>query len=98
AKAEQTWIDGRRYFDLETDRRLREEAAAERARLVTAVLRAPRPPAAPATAVRTAAAPGIAEGELGALAWRRLVDAARSFRHSYSGLDAWHECTEGEQQ
>ncbi|MBL8306041.1 MAG: amidohydrolase family protein, partial [Rubrivivax sp.] len=47
AKAEQTWIDGRRYFDLETDRRLREEAAAERARLVTAVLRAPRPPAAP---------------------------------------------------
>jgi len=31
---EQTWIDGRRYFDLETDRQLREQVAVQRARLV----------------------------------------------------------------
>ena len=39
ARAEQTWVDGRRYFDLETDRRLRAEAAQERTRLVAQVLR-----------------------------------------------------------
>ncbi len=98
AKAEQTWIDGRRYFDLDTDRRLREEAAAERARLVTAALRAPRAAGSPPGGGRSTSAPAIAEAQLGALAWRQIVDAARSFRHSYSGLDAWHECTEGEQQ
>ncbi len=47
SRAEQTWIDGRRYFDIDDDRRLREADAAERKRLVTAALRAPRPPAGP---------------------------------------------------
>jgi len=92
AKAEQTWIDGRRYFDIETDQRLRDEAAAERTRLVTAALRAPRTP--PGGPPRPGAAPGIAAADLGQLAWKQTLDAARSFRHGYSALDAWHECWE----
>jgi imidazolonepropionase-like amidohydrolase len=34
ASAEQTWIDGRLYFDIEEDRRLRGEVERERARLL----------------------------------------------------------------
>jgi imidazolonepropionase-like amidohydrolase len=37
-KAEQTWIDGRRYFDVEEDRVLREQVQRERAQLIQAVL------------------------------------------------------------
>jgi imidazolonepropionase-like amidohydrolase len=37
-RAEQTWIDGRRYFDLDEDRRLRQEVEQERARLIQLVL------------------------------------------------------------
>jgi imidazolonepropionase-like amidohydrolase len=39
-KAEQTWVDGRRYFSLEEDRQLREEVARQRAQLIQAVLAA----------------------------------------------------------
>jgi imidazolonepropionase-like amidohydrolase len=38
ARAEQTWIDGRRYFDLEADARLRETALTERERLIAKAL------------------------------------------------------------
>lgn len=38
AMAMQTWVDGRRYFDRETDRRMRETTASERARLIAAAL------------------------------------------------------------
>jgi imidazolonepropionase-like amidohydrolase len=38
SRAEQTWIDGRRYFDLDEDRRLRQQAEQERARLIQLVL------------------------------------------------------------
>ena len=37
-KAEQTWVDGRRYFSLEEDAELRQEVARERAELIQAVL------------------------------------------------------------
>lgn len=94
ARAEQTWIDGRRYFDLDTDRRLRSAAAAERARLVAQVLRdrpaaPPATPATPATTGRTT--PPAAWGEL---RWRQALDGLRSARHGYSSAAAWHECTE----
>ena len=36
--AEQTWVDGRRYFDREADQRMRENLAAERADLIALVL------------------------------------------------------------
>jgi imidazolonepropionase-like amidohydrolase len=38
AKAEQTWIDGRKYYDIEEDRRQREEVARERSRLIQLIL------------------------------------------------------------
>jgi imidazolonepropionase-like amidohydrolase len=50
-KAEQTWVDGRRYFSLEEDAKLREDIARQRAQLIQAILTAggtPTPPTAPA--------------------------------------------------
>ncbi len=38
SRAEQTWVDGRRYFDLDEDRALRERDAAERERLLQKAL------------------------------------------------------------
>ena len=35
---EQTWIEGRKYFDLEEDRELRDQVATQRARLVQKIL------------------------------------------------------------
>ena len=37
-RAEQTWIEGRKYFDLEEDAKQREEAVAERERLISIIL------------------------------------------------------------
>jgi len=39
-KAEQTWVDGRKYFSLDEDRVLREDIAKQRAQLLQAVLAA----------------------------------------------------------
>ncbi len=39
-KAEQTWIDGRKYFDLEEDARMRDEIEEERAELIQKILEA----------------------------------------------------------
>jgi len=39
-KAEQTWVDGRKYFSLEEDAKLREEVARQRAQLTQAILSA----------------------------------------------------------
>jgi imidazolonepropionase-like amidohydrolase len=41
-RAEQTWIDGRRYYDIEEDRRLRAEVEAERSRLIQLILSQPQ--------------------------------------------------------
>ncbi|NNE93780.1 MAG: amidohydrolase family protein [Verrucomicrobiales bacterium] len=38
ARAEQTWIEGRKFFDLETDAQLREQAIEERERLIAKIL------------------------------------------------------------
>ncbi|RTL34355.1 MAG: amidohydrolase [Burkholderiales bacterium] len=89
AKAEQTWIDGRRYFDLAEDAQLRERDRIERARLVTLALperaKAATPadgrPASPVSAV------------LDQLELQRWLHAMNRDRHSYFGGDAWHECT-----
>lgn len=40
SRCEQTWIDGRKYFDLADDQKMREEAAKERAALIQKVLKA----------------------------------------------------------
>jgi imidazolonepropionase-like amidohydrolase len=39
-RAEQTWVDGRRYFSLDEDKALREEVAKQRAQLIQAVIAA----------------------------------------------------------
>ncbi len=99
-RAEQTWIDGRRYFSLEDDRRLRARAEAERQRLVGAALRAPRAeppggPRGPGNAPREGdAPPTIAAADLGSMPWQRLLDYSRAVRQSYFTGDAWHECTD----
>ena len=56
-KAEQTWVDGRRYFSLEEDKVLREEVARQRAQLIQAVLAA-----APADGAPGAGAPPRGRG------------------------------------
>jgi cytosine/adenosine deaminase-related metal-dependent hydrolase len=37
-RAEQTWVDGRRYFSLEEDAAMREQIARERTQLIQAIL------------------------------------------------------------
>jgi imidazolonepropionase-like amidohydrolase len=37
-RCEQTWIDGRKYFDIEQDRNMQEQVKAERARLIQKIL------------------------------------------------------------
>jgi N-acetylglucosamine-6-phosphate deacetylase len=43
SRCEQTWVDGRRYFDVDEDKKLRQEAAALRAKLVQRVLASGEP-------------------------------------------------------
>ena len=38
SKCEQTWLDGRKYFDLEEDKKMQQQVMAERARLIQKVL------------------------------------------------------------
>ena len=90
ARAEQTWIDGRRYFDRAEDSQLRERDRAERARLVALVLperaKAAAPPEGrPATPLSAA---------LDQLQLERWMHDMNRDRGSYFGGDAWHECTQ----
>jgi len=89
AKVEQTWIDGRRYFDRGEDAQLRARDDAERARLVALALperaKAAAPPEGrPATPLAAA---------LDQLQLQRWLHEMNRDRHSYSYGDAWHECT-----
>ncbi|MEX0675513.1 MAG: amidohydrolase, partial [Pirellulales bacterium] len=43
SRCEQTWIDGRRYFDIEEDKKMRKEAAELRAKLVQRILASGEP-------------------------------------------------------
>jgi imidazolonepropionase-like amidohydrolase len=42
-RVEQTWIDGRRYFDIEEDRQQRGQVERERSQLIQQILSQPRP-------------------------------------------------------
>ncbi|TWT97304.1 amidohydrolase family protein [Neorhodopirellula pilleata] len=44
SRCEQTWIDGRRYFDLETDRQMRQRDQVTRARLIQLIRTSELPP------------------------------------------------------
>jgi len=51
SKCEQTWVDGRRYFDIQEDRKMQEEIVKERAALIQKILAAKKErPAAPGAA------------------------------------------------
>ena len=93
SRAEQTWIDGRRSFDLDSDRSLRAAAASERLRLVALALRAPPPPSGDTQQPKDDA--GSARSVITAHAsWRSLLDRARELRPALYRLPSWHECTE----
>lgn len=57
-KAEQTWVDGRRYFSLEEDAALRAEVARQRSQLIQAVLAASGAGSTNSSTNRPATAPG----------------------------------------
>ncbi|MBV8035787.1 amidohydrolase family protein [Roseateles sp.] len=90
AKAEQTWIDGRRYFDLGEDARLRERDRTERARLVALAL----PERAKAAAPPEGRPPTPLAAALDQLELQRWLHQMNRDRQSYFGGDAWHECTQ----
>jgi N-acetylglucosamine-6-phosphate deacetylase len=56
-RAEQTWVDGRRYFSLEEDAKLREDVSRQRTQLIQAILAASAP-AAPTGAPARGRGPG----------------------------------------
>jgi imidazolonepropionase-like amidohydrolase len=89
AKAEQTWIDGRRYFDLGEDAQLRERDRAERARLVALAL----PARAQAAAVPEGRPATPLSAALDQLELQRWLHEMNRDRQSYWDGEAWHECT-----
>jgi hypothetical protein len=99
SKAEQTWIEGRRYFDLESDARLRAEHRRERERLLSKALPARLQALARegrgARSVTPAGDPlALALAEL---RWRRAQHEQARYADSY-GNNEWHECTAEELQ
>ncbi len=110
ARAEQTWIEGARYFDLKTDGDLRESARVERVRIVAkamparlARLSGPAggPPAGagtPGTPRSTADMPPSSLTSVSDLmeymAFQRWLHEAGQIHDGYWSGGAWHECTE----
>jgi imidazolonepropionase-like amidohydrolase len=108
AIAEQTWIDGRKYFDRETDKALRDAARRERERLLAKALpaRMARLQGPPGGAGGTGARPTAADASavpptssdvfdvLGYIALQSWLHQYKQIRTSYWDAGAWHECTE----
>lgn len=106
SRVEQTWIEGRRYFDLDADRELRASAVQERQRLMGLALPArqeqlaatgPAGTRGAATAKGAGDAPPRSElrsSDLGALPWLDSLTRLRAWSDSYGGGSTWHECTE----
>lgn len=99
--AEQTWIDGRKYYDRVADAELRTSAARERSRLTAKALplRLARLAGPPTGATRTPGATGDAvapsvRDTLEYMALQRWLHEAKQTRHSYWDGGTWHECTE----
>lgn len=100
ARADETWVDGQRYFDRTTDARLRDEAQQERTRLIAKALPArlarmsigsPRPTDAGA---RPNAAPSEVHEVFAFLALQRALHLENQYRGEYWNGGTWHECTE----
>ena len=101
SRAEQTWIEGRLYFDVASDARLRQEAQAERQRIAAKVIASKsNTPAAPAKSVdaEKVAAPKTPAEMLAAnqayLELQQWLHRMSQHRTGYwAGAEA-HECTE----
>jgi imidazolonepropionase-like amidohydrolase len=103
ARAEQTWIEGARYFDLKTDAELRDSAQRERARIVAKAMparlaRLSGPPGgAPAAGARpmsTDAPPPSVSETMEYMALQRWLHDQGQIHDGYWSGGAWHECTE----
>lgn len=101
AVAEQTWVDGRRYYDLETHRALTAEAEAEKRRLVAKALPARMARMAAAGATGATARPDSAAAPrndiqdlLDHLRLQRQLHLEAAYRGEYWDGGNWHECTE----
>jgi imidazolonepropionase-like amidohydrolase len=105
ARAEETWIDGRRYYDMKSDTRLREWADTEKRRLIAkalpvrlARLQAPGGPASPGGPPRGDSPPTSVSNELrewlAHLQRQRALHHAGNYRGEYWNGGDWHECTE----
>ncbi len=105
ARAEQTWIEGARYFDLKTDAALRESARLERARIVAKAMparlaRLSGPPSGgPSAGVRampmsTETPPTSVSGVMEYMAMQRWLHEQGQIHDGYWSGGAWHECTE----
>ncbi|MBL8516423.1 MAG: amidohydrolase family protein [Betaproteobacteria bacterium] len=102
AVAEQTWVDGRRYYDLVSHRAMAAEAEAEKRRLVAKAL--PHRMARVALAVSSAGggvrpeSPPSPRNDLQDLLdymrLQRLLHMEASYRGEYWNGGNWHECTE----
>jgi imidazolonepropionase-like amidohydrolase len=100
ARAEQTWIDGARYFDRSSDATLRDGARRERERLVTKALpiRLARLAQPPGGTRPSAEAPGtpqpLVRELMEYLAMQSWLHQTNQYREGYWEGGAWHECTE----
>jgi imidazolonepropionase-like amidohydrolase len=105
ARAEQTWIEGARYFDLKADADLRESARLERARIVAKAMPARLArlsgPLVGANAGANAgmrpvtpdAPPSVSE-TMEYMALQRWLHDQGQIHDGYWSGSAWHECTE----
>ena len=103
ARAEQTWIDGRKYFDLKDDARMTGEAAKEKARLVAKALPARLARLNAASAVTIAGARGASapatetpptdvQSLMAYLALQRELHQLNHLRGEYWNGGDWLEC------
>jgi imidazolonepropionase-like amidohydrolase len=102
ARAEQTWIEGARYFDLKADADLRESARLERARIVAKAMPARlarlsgplgSAPNAGTRPAMTDAPPSVSE-LMEYMALQRWLHDQGQIHDGYWSGGAWHECTE----
>ena len=100
ARAEETWIDGQRYFDLGTDAGLREGAKREHERLVAKALpmrqmrlNMARPGNGEGAAVPSSA-PSTVSALMEYLAFQNWLHQSSHYRDGYWSGGQWHECTE----
>ncbi len=108
ARAEQTWIEGARYFDLRTDGELRERARSDRARIVAKAMparlaRLSGPAGGPPGGAPGAPRPGAdmppssissVSQLMEYMAFQRWLHEAGQIHDGYWSGGAWHECTE----